>query len=568
MNSNPNRHRQARRLPPLPGRSLAEHIRAGWRFLLRRLVQVPGQSAPVASGTPETLAVGLRPLRQHPQLLPLILVGLTLGGSALGGIATGGSALGESDPPAGIPAGKSVTPASSGAPDKHLQSPRKGTFVFQVKLVGDVEALKQHYLSPGFSSKLASLVDDGKVVKAGAVVARLDSKTVEEDLDEQLAELDVARSNLIEQERTAAADKVRLDAEIQRAQAEVAQKQLALNLLLQGTRPEELSKRQLQQELAQKALELARSTLELKQRLAVKGISTQLEILQAKLDLVNKERDLHVATAELEQARIGATPLTRELARLDLSKAQRQLAWAVQNRALNTEQAALTHQNLVAKQTNSSNRVAQLRGQLKQAVMRAPLAGTVVLSKTWTNEGLKRPAVGDDVEEGNPFLSVADLSVVRIRTELDETLLREARIGMPCSIQLPSLRGRRFSGKISHIGVLAHERTGRQNTQGLSKVFDLEILPDTQETVFQPGTSVDIELPFRQQANVLLLPREAVWHKGQGYYVLLADGSQRAVTLGEVNDKDVVILTGLTVADQVQMPETPAAHDGNTGGKS
>lgn len=443
-----------------------------------------------------------------------------------------------------------------------LQTPVRGNFVFQVKLVGSVEALKQRYLASTFSSKIAKLVEDGTVVKSGEVVAVIDSKTVEEELDDQQADLDVARSNLTEADRTAAADRVKLDAEIQRAQAMVDQMQLTLDQLLAGTRPEEMRKRQLTRDLAQKAADLASKTLELQQRLATKGLSTQLEVLQARLDLANKQRDLRVAEADLEAGRIGATPLARELARLDLGKAQRQLAWARQNRSLSDEQAALNHQNLVAKQNNVAARANLLKAQMSQSVIRAPMAGTVVLSKTWTNEGLKRPAVGDDVEEGNPFMSVADLSVVKVRTELDETLLSSVKIGMPCDIELPSLHGRRFKGKVSGLGVLAHERTGRQNTQGLSKVFDIEILPDVQEAAFQPGTSVDISLPFRQQANVLMLPRTAIWHSGKRFYVLMADGSQRDVTLGDANATDVVILTGLKDGEQVRMPQNDVTDAG------
>ncbi|MEZ0370076.1 MAG: efflux RND transporter periplasmic adaptor subunit [Candidatus Sericytochromatia bacterium] len=506
------------------------------------------------------------------RLLPLILIGLGLGGSAFGqarhrggggrggggaGSGGAGSGGGERGEPGALASASGKAESGTGPAIVHAQ---KGTFVSQVQLVGDVQATKQRYLAPAFSTKLAMLAEDGSLVKKGDIVARLDSKTIEEDLDEQQLELDVAKSNLTEQDNTTAADTVRLDAEIQRALSELDQKQLALRQLEQGTRPEELKKRQLQRDLTAKALELARSTLALKEKLAAKGISTKLEVLEASLALATAERDARIAAAELQQARIGATPLTRQLARLELAKARQQLAWARENRSLTLQQASLSRQKLAAKLSNVSSRVAQLRAQMSQSVMHAPLAGTVVLSKTWTNEGLKRPAVGDDVEEGNPFLSVADLSVVRIRSELDETLLREVKIGMKCTIQLPSLPGRRFSGKVTRIGVLAHERSGRQNTQGLSKVFDLELVPDRQDAVFQPGTSVDIQLPLQQKANVLLLPRTALWRDGKRHYVLLADGSERDVTLGEANEKDVVIVSGLSPADKVRLSASLAGE--------
>lgn len=539
----PARGRRPRRLPPLPPARRKDLrpvvlILIGLTLGSSAAAQAPGPP----SGGGARMNAGTAPGTAGGQ------------GRRRGGRRRGNGQQASASPSASASASAAPSAMPTSADGVPLRAPVRGRFVFEVKLVGDVEALKQRYLASSFSSKIAKLAEDGTVVKAGQAVATIDSKDIEEELDDQQAEADVAHSNLIEQDRSAAADKVKLDAEIQRAQAQVDQMQLALTQLINGTPPEEMRKRQLTRDLAAKALDLARKTLQMQQRLADKGLSTQLEVLQARVDLSNKERDLRVAEADLAQGRVGATPLARQLARLNLAKAQRQLAWARQNRTLSDEQAALNHQNLVAKQSNVLSRVSQLKNQMAQAVIHAPLAGTVVLSKTWTNEGLKRPAVGDDVEEGTPFMSIADLSQVRIRSELDETLLSEVHIGMPCTIQLPSLRNRRFSGKVSKIGVLAHDRTGRQNTQGLSKVFDIEILPDAQEEAFQPGTSVDIELPFRQQANVLMLPRTAIWRDGGRFYVLLADGSQRDVKLGEANATDVVILSGLSDGELVRMP--------------
>lgn len=477
----------------------------------------------------------------------LILLSLSLGSSAIG----------QSSSPLSVSSSASPEAKASGPA---LVLPRRGTFLRQARLVGDVQALKQSYLAPAFSTKLAMLAEDGSVIKKGAVVAKLDIKTLEEELDEQQTELELAKSTLVEHDRSTAADKVRLGTEIERAQAGVDQQALALRQLEQGTRPEELRKLQLKRDLASKALELAKSTLALKEKLAAKGISTQLEVLQARLDLSTKEQDFRVAEAELKQAKIGATSWALKLARLELQKARAQLAWANKNRSLTLEQAALNRQKLVAKQNSVSSRVNLQKQQMQQATMKAPIDGTVVLTKSWTNEGLKRPAVGDDVQEGNAFVSVADLSKVLIRSELDETLLRQVKIGMSCTIELPSMRGKHYAGKISKIGVLAHDRTGRQNTAGLSKVFDLDILPDRQEAAFQPGTSVDIQLPLVQQQQVLLLDRRALLRDGKRHYVILADGSERDVTLGESNQTEVVILKGLGPEDQVRLPEGTAAN--------
>jgi multidrug efflux pump subunit AcrA (membrane-fusion protein) len=452
---------------------------------------------------------------------------------------------------------QSQTPQEKGL---RLTRAHQGTFVRQAEMVGDIEAQTQLYLAPAFTAKLQKIADDGSVVKKGQEVARLDVKDEEEELEDQKLELDVSKSTLQEHDRSTAGEKVRLNAEIQRAESELAQKQLALNELNAGTRKQELEKKQLQLELTSKALALATSNLGLKEKLANRGMSTQLEVLQARLELSNRVRDFKVAEAEDKQARLGATRLTRLQAKVEVEKAQQALIWSRRNRTLSLKRLDLERLKKLSKLKSDELKLKRLATHIKQSSLLAPMPGTIVINRTWTQEGLKRVGVGDEVYEGNPFMSVANLSQVRIRSELDETLIREVKVGMSCTIELPSLKGKRFQGKITRIGVLAHERSKRQNTQGLNKVFDLEILPQVQAGLFKPGTSVDIRLPLLVRKQVLLLPREAIYRNAKGHYVLLESGLERAVVLGEVNPKEVEIKSGLTAQEQILLPQSQSAN--------
>ncbi len=442
--------------------------------------------------------------------------------------------------------------------DAGLVSLKQGTFVRQAELVGNIEARNQRFLAPQFSAKLEMIATEGLSVKKGETVARLEIKDLEDELEEKELSLETAASELSEHDRNAAAEKVRLGAEIQRAEAVLAEKQLLLKQILAGTRPEEREKKQLALNLAQKAEDLAASDLHLKEKLAAKGISTQLEVLQARLNLANKQRDAQVAQADQVQARQGATTLAREEAKLEQTRAEQVLAWTRKNQAYQNQKSQKERQNKEAARSAAAAEVKQIKGQLSAAEIKAPLAGTVVINKVPTQSGLKQVGVGDEVFEGNPFMSVADLTQIVIRAEVDESLLRDLKLGLTCTIRLPSLQGKRFKGKISRIGGFAHERSDRQQTQGLSKVFDLAITPDEQGTLFQPGTSVDIELPLLQKRDVNLLPRETIYRDGERYYVLLADGEQRDLSIGEVSATEVEVLSGLDPLDQVQLPSATA----------
>lgn len=435
-----------------------------------------------------------------------------------------------------------------------LATVRRGNFSRTLQLVAQVEAQRQLYLAAPFNAKLAMIAEEGKAVKAQDVIARLETKDIEDRLEEKKLELQGDIATLEEHDRNQQAETVRLDAQVQTAQNAVNLAQLEFKTLAAGTPPEELKKLQLQYTLTESALNRARSDLRLKEKLAARGMSSRLEVLQTQLQVAQREEAFKVAEARYEVAKKGATPLARRIARTALDQAQDNLKWAQQEKSLTLKSAQFEREKKRLKRDASQAEVKQRETQLKAAVLKAPLAGTVVLNKSFTQEGLKQVSVGDDVFEGNPFVSVADLEKVSLRGEADEIVLRYLKVGMTAEVKIPSLKGQRFQARLTEIGILAHERSGRQNTAGLSRVFDISFEPG-EHNRFAPGASVDVSLPFQAEKDVLLLPRAAVQRSSTGHYVTRLDGQKQAVTLGATNAESVIITQGLTEGDQVQLPQ-------------
>lgn len=435
----------------------------------------------------------------------------------------------------------------------NLATVRRGDFSRTLQLVAQVEAQRQLYLAAPFNAKLAMIAEEGKAVKAQDVIARLETKDIEDRLEEHKLELESDISTLEEHDRNQQAETIRLDAQIQTAQNAVNLAQLELKTLTAGTPPEELKKLQLQYTLTENALNRSQSDLTLKEKLATRGMSSRLEVLQGQLQVAQREEAFKVASARYEIAKKGATPLARRIARTALEQAQDNLQWAQQEKRLTLKSAQFEREKKRLKRDASQAEVKQRATQLKAAVLKAPLAGTVVLNKSFTQEGLKQVSVGDDVFEGNPFVSVADLEKVNLRGEADEIVLRYLKPGMIAEVKIPSLKGQHFQAKLKQIGILAHERSGRQNTAGLSRVFDVSFEPQ-QHDVFAPGATVDISLPFQSEKNVLLLPRTAVQRSTTGHYVIRLNGEKQPVKLGYTNTEEVIIIEGLNEGEQVQLP--------------
>lgn len=432
-----------------------------------------------------------------------------------------------------------------------------GEFESAIEVVGEIEAQEQVFLAPYYSSKLEKIKEDGSVIKKNEVVAELESKDVEDDLNDKELEYEVAKNDLAEHQKNTKADHIKWQASVQEAQKVLTQKELALKLTLQGAKAEALEKIALTRDLSKKAFEEAQADLSQKEALLKRGLASQLEVLEARLNQARKNRDYQLALAEYKITQDGATPLDKKIARLEVQKAQNNLAIQRHQQGAEAKKAALKTQKLQAKLKSVGKKVDQLKEQLKRSTMRAPLGGTVVISKIWTNKGLSRVKVGDDLRKGQPFMSIADLNEVVVRTEVGEQYIRQLKPGQPCLIQVPSLE-KNYPGKIQHIGVLAKERAGRDDTTGLNKVFEVAVVPTEKTGGFKPGTSVDVKIPMVVKKQVMVLSRELLHKRDNENYVILNTGEERVVKIGEANPKQVVIVSGLQVGDLVQKP---SAHE-------
>jgi membrane fusion protein (multidrug efflux system) len=78
--------------------------------------------------------------------------------------------------------------------------------------------------------------------------------------------------------------------------------------------------------------------------------------------------------------------------------------------------------------------------------LRAPIAGFV---------GMRRIDVGDTVAAGTPVISVLDLNPVKVRVAIPEAEIGKVQEGARATVNIPSLDGKQFEGKVETVGVAA-----------------------------------------------------------------------------------------------------------------
>jgi HlyD family secretion protein len=169
----------------------------------------------------------------------------------------------------------------------------------------------------------------------------------------------------------------------------------------------------------------------------------------------------------------------------------------------------------------SESQVNAIRFQIKQA--EANLKSTLDnLSKTVFNAPISGMITSLRVEEGetaiigtmnNPgtvLMIIADLSVMEVEVEVDETDVVGVKLGQEANIRVDAFPETVFKGKVTEIGSSALQKvTGGATTQE-AKDFKVVVTLENPSQKLKPGLSASADIITAQKKNVLAVPVSAL----------------------------------------------------------
>jgi multidrug efflux pump subunit AcrA (membrane-fusion protein) len=135
------------------------------------------------------------------------------------------------------------------------------------------------------------------------------------------------------------------------------------------------------------------------------------------------------------------------------------------------------------------------------------------------------------------------------------------RKGQRAEIEFEALSGRKFTGFISSVGVVAREVWVWEDptAEANARVFDVLIkVNPTKEGGLKPGLNARSKVILKRLPDTLFVPLEAVFQRdGKSYvYVKRGDGfERRQVKTGERNDVAVVIREGISEGETVALSD-------------
>ncbi len=238
-----------------------------------------------------------------------------------------------------------------------------------------------------------------------------------------------------------------------------------------------------------------------------------------------------------------------------LSEAQ---ATANEAAGLYRRQSDLAAQQLIARASLDTQRatrdaanarVAQIRAQLADRVVRAPFAGVL---------GIRKVSPGALVTPGTAIATLDDIARVYVDFPLPESELAFAGVGQRVSGSSASWPGRSFDGTVTAID---------PRIDAASRALTVRASFPNPDQALRPGMLVEVSV-HRAERKALLLPEIAVVQVGGKTFVWRVDAqgkvAQADVTIGARHDGLAEVVSGLSAGDRIVVEGTGKLRPGAT----
>jgi membrane fusion protein (multidrug efflux system) len=186
---------------------------------------------------------------------------------------------------------------------------------------------------------------------------------------------------------------------------------------------------------------------------------------------------------------------------------------------------------------------------LDKMVLRAPFAGTA---------GSRDVYPGDFVKEGQALFTLVDADPLRVEFTVPEQYVDRLEIGSPVTVQVRSLPGRDFAGRLSFIS---------PRVDATSRTVSLKAEVPNPDGQLRAGQFADVELELERREDALVVPEAAIVPRGGENYVFVVDGEgkarERKVVLGQRETGRVEVRSGVAAGDRVVVAGQQRLRDGS-----
>lgn len=209
------------------------------------------------------------------------------------------------------------------------------------------------------------------------------------------------------------------------------------------------------------------------------------------------------------------------------------------------EQLELTRDGVSASNASSSNTL--VRSTISGIILDIPVkvGNSVILTNTFN--------------EGTTIASVADMSNLIFRGNIDETEVGRLTVGMPMQITIGAMQDVRFSAALEYISPKASATTGGANQFEIKAAVRLPEEATADISAIRSGYSATAQIVLEEAKGVLTIPEAAIEFSGDSTFVYVVEGTgkdvtytRRPVTTGLSDGINIEIRSGLSKNENVR----------------
>ncbi len=280
-------------------------------------------------------------------------------------------------------------------------------------------------------------------------------------------------------------------------------------------------------------------------------------------DVARTESDVARAEADIAQAKNGL-----EFAKLSLERKQKGLegrgvAQIDVDIALNEVKAkTVSLQSAEVMLTGSKVQLGAAQDRLRYTQIDAPMDGIVIQRGIEPGE-VVTPGV-QATFEGKALLTVADLSTLIVKADLNQIDVAKVKLGQKVKLTLDALPGKTYEAVITKVAPASSTPKG-----GTVEVFPVEATLSKTDGEIKPGMTADVRVHIETKPNVLFLPIEAVVKEAGKAFVTKVTagegGKQKTdkveIKTGVRNDRDVELVDGMKEGEKVLIKPASASEN-------
>lgn len=183
---------------------------------------------------------------------------------------------------------------------------------------------------------------------------------------------------------------------------------------------------------------------------------------------------------------------------------------------------------------NAVNQAEQIRKQIADANVKAPIGGRIVQ---------KDIEPGEYITVGKVLGRVLDVDRLKVQVPVNESDVYQLRQGQAVKVSADVFPGRTFNGRISYI---APQGSDEHN-------YPVEITIDNANGL-KAGTFVNADFSQKSNQKALQIPRSALVESVKNPYVFVVNNNvatRRTITIGRDFGDSIEVLSGLKAGDQV-----------------